>query len=120
MPFGLTNAPATFQRLMNQLFSGDEWRFVFVYLDDLLIVSKSIQEHQEHCKKVLARLRQAGLKLKPSKCNFAQERVEYLGLTLTPEGVIPNEQKIQAVKPTCCKEIQSFFGISQFLQKTYT
>ena len=47
MPFGLTNAPATFQRLMNQLFSGEQWRFVFVYLDDLLIVSQSAAEHQE-------------------------------------------------------------------------
>ena len=121
MPFGLTNAPATFQRLMNQLFSGEEWRFVFVYLDDLLIVSNSLQEHQEHCKKVLTRLQQAGLKLKPSKCSFAQERVEYLGHTLTPEGVTPNKQKIQAVKqfpqPTCCKEIQSFLGLVNFYRR---
>ena len=55
MPFGLTNAPATFQRLMNQLFSGNGWNFVFVYLDDLLIVSQSFQEHLEHVEKVLTR-----------------------------------------------------------------
>ena len=67
MPFRLTNAPATFQCLMNQLFSGEEWKFVFMYLDDLLIVSQMVQEHLEHVKKVLTKLQQAGLKLKPSK-----------------------------------------------------
>ena len=65
MPFGLTNAPATFQHLMNQLFSGNIWNFVFVYLDDLLIVSRSFQEHLEHVEKVLTRLEEAGLRLKP-------------------------------------------------------
>ena len=51
MPFGLTNVPATFQQLMNQLFGGEQWKFVFVYLDDLLIVSQSAAEHKEHIKK---------------------------------------------------------------------
>jgi len=109
MPFGLTNAPATFQRLMNQLFSGEEWKFVFVYLDDLLIVSSPPQEHQDHIKKVLTQLQHAGLKLKPSKCPFAQKQVEYLGHTLTPDGVFLNDRKVQAVKqflkPSCCKEV---------------
>ena len=53
MLFGLTNAPATFQRLMSQLFNGREWDFLFIYLDDLLIVSKSMSEHLEHLEKVL-------------------------------------------------------------------
>ena len=121
MPFGLTNAPTTFQRLMNQLFSGEEWKFVFVYLDDLLIVSQTVQEHQEHVKKVLTKLQQAGLKLKPSKCSFAQQQVEYLGHTLTPDGVSPNEKNMQAEKqfprPTCCKEVQSFLGLVNFYRR---
>ena len=61
MPFGLTNAPATFQRLMSQLFSGKEWEFVTVYLDDVLIASQNITEHLEHVKKVLVQLSEAGL-----------------------------------------------------------
>ena len=92
-----------------------------MYLDDLLIISTSLQEHQEHCKKVSTRLQQTGLKLKLSKCNVAQEQVEYLRHTLTPEGVMPNEPKIQAVKqfpkPTCCKEIQSFLGLVNFYRR---
>ena len=107
MPFGLTNVPATFQWLMNQLFSGEQWKFVFVYLDDLLIVLQSAAEHQEHIKKVLAQLHKAGLRLKPSKCRFAHTGADYLGHTLTAEGVVPNDQKVQAVKefpqPTCSK-----------------
>ena len=61
MPFGLTNAPATFQRLMSQLFAGKEWEFVSVYLDDILIASQNMQEHREHVRQVLLRLSEAGL-----------------------------------------------------------
>lgn len=68
MLFGLTNAPAMFQRLMNQLFCGMEWDFVFVYLDDLLTVSKSVQEHLEHIRKALDCLESAGVRLKPQNC----------------------------------------------------
>ena len=60
MPFGLTNAPATFQRLMSQLFSGPEWNYIFIYLDDILIASTSIDEHLKHVEMVLERLKQAG------------------------------------------------------------
>ena len=121
MPFGLTNAPATFQRLMNQLFCGKAWDFVFVYLDDLLIVSKSVQEHLGHLKKVLDRLDEAGLRLKPQKCIFVQQQVKYLGHTITPEGVRPNDKKIQAVKdfprPKSSREVKSFLGLVNFYQR---
>ena len=86
MPFGLANAPATFQHLMNQIFGGNVWNFVFVHLDDL-ILSRSFQEHLEHVEKVLTRLEEAGLRLKPSKCAFAQEQVEYLRHMLSARGV---------------------------------
>ena len=95
MPFGLTNAPATFQRLMSQLFSGKEWEFVSVYLDNVLIASRDIKEHLEHVKKVLQKVSEAGLRLKPSKCVFAAEEIEYLGHTLTTEGVKPNSEKVR-------------------------
>ena len=80
MPFGLTNAPATFQRLMNQLFTGEQWKFVYVYLDDMLIVSSNMQEHLSHVEKVLKHVNESGLRLKPGKCAFAQNEIEYLGV----------------------------------------
>ena len=121
MPFGLTNAPATFQRLMSQLFSGGEWDFVSVYLDDVLIASQNMQEHVEHLKKVLQKLNEAGLRLKPSKCVFAADEIEYLGHTLTANGVKLNSGKVEAVKnfprPTNVKEVKSFLGLANFYRR---
>ena len=118
MLFRLTNAPATFQRLMSQLFAGKKWELVSVYLDNLLIASKSMTEHMVHVKKILLRLKDAGLRLKPSKCMFATEEIEYLGYTLTPEGVKPNSKKVEAVKnfpiPKNVKEVKSFLGLTNF------
>ena len=73
MPFGLTNAPVTFQRLMDKLFAGQEWDSVFVYLDDILIVSNSMEDHLRDVGLVLDKLSEAGLRLKPSKCSFARK-----------------------------------------------
>ena len=95
MPFRLTNVPATFQRLMATLYAGREWSFIFVYLDDLLVVSKSVEEHVEHLGKVFQKLEE--VKLKPQKYKFAWQRIEYLGHTLTAEGVCLNDGKVQAV-----------------------
>jgi len=118
MPSGLTNVPATFERLMSQLFSGKEWSFVFVYLDDFLIASENISKHVEHIKKVLKQLKEAGLHLKPSKCTFATTEIKYLGHTLTPEGVKPNDAKVSVVKefprPQSVKQIKSFLGLANF------
>ena len=70
MPFGLCNAPATFQRLMQVVLSGLEWDCCFVYIDDILVASRSFDDHIRHLKLVFERLRQAGLRLKPKKCLF--------------------------------------------------
>ena len=121
MPFGLTNAPATFQRLMAQLFSGKEWEFVSVYLDDVLIASQNLTEHLDHIKKVLHRVNEAGLRLKPSKCVFAASEIEYLGHTLTAQGVKPNSGKVEAVKsfprPITVKAVKSFLGLANFYRR---
>ena len=91
---------------------------MFVHLDDLLIVSKTMADHLEHLRKVLDRLQEVGLKLKPSKCGFAKERVEYLGHTLSAEGVLLNDAKIEAVRnfprPKSSKEVKSFLGLVNF------
>ena len=121
MPFGLTNAPATFQRLMGKLFGGKEWDFLFVYLNDLLIVSRTLDEHKRHIRKVLHRLEEANLRLKPQKCFFAQTRIEYLGHTVTSEGVLPNSNKVKAIleypRPTSIKEARSFLGLVNYYRR---
>ena len=121
IPFGLTNAPATFQRLMTSLFSGKEWPFVFIYLDDILIASKSMEDHVVHVAKVLDRLSEAGLRLKPSKCAFGQQEIDYLGFTITTKGIKPNDAKVRAVKgfprPGSAKEVKSFLGLVNFYRR---
>ena len=89
-----------------------------MYLDDILIASQPMTEHVGHIRKVLLHLKEAGLRLKPSKCTFATEEIEYLGHTLTPEGVKPNSKKVKAVKdfsvPKNVKEVKSFLGLANF------
>ena len=87
MPFRLTNAPATFQRLMDKLFNG--WSFVFIYLSDILIASRSFTKHIGHITKVLRRLQKARLKVKPSKCMFADNQVDYLGFNISAVKEFP-------------------------------
>ena len=122
MPFGLTNVPAIVQRLMAQLFSDQDWNYVFVYLDDILVASKSMSEHKEHVQKVLQQLKKSGLRLKPSKCRFVNTEIEYLGHTLTPVGVRPNDSKVIAVKefprPQTVKQVKSFLGLANFYRNT--
>ena len=79
MPFGLTNAPATFHRLMNKVFLGNLDKFIAVYLDDILIFSRNLDEHWEHLQWALARLREAKLYGRLHKCEFLKDQVEYLG-----------------------------------------
>ena len=121
MPFGLTNAPATFQRLMNQLFEGEMWKFVHIYLDDILIISPNFQEHVTHVEQVLKHLSEAGLRLKPSKCAFAEKKIDYLRFTLSAQGVCPNDGKVLAIKdfprPTDTKSVRRFLGMVSFYRR---
>ena len=102
MPFVLTNAPGVFQRLMQRVLSGlnptDGSRFVSVYLDDVLVFSKTLEDHLDHLRIVIQRLVEAGLKLKPAKCHFAREELEYLGHVITREGLKTNPRPIEAVR----------------------
>ena len=79
MPFGLCNAPASFQRLMDLVLSGLQWLQCLVYLDDIIVIGRSFQEHIQNLDSVFQRLRESGLRLEPSKCSFFQKQVQYLG-----------------------------------------
>ena len=87
MPFGLCNAPATFQRLMDVILAGLQWSNCLVYLDDILIIGKTFQEHLENLQLVFHRLKEAGLKLKPSKCTICCKQVSCLGHIIFAEGI---------------------------------
>ena len=98
MPFGLTNAPATFQSLMNDIFASWMRKIMLVFFDDILIYSKSKEDHLRHIKIILDILRKQKLFAKQSKCVFAAEQVEYLGHVISAQGVATDPQKISAVK----------------------
>ena len=97
MPFGLCNAPGTFQHYMNDTFLGFLDEFLVVYLDDLLIYSSNLKEHKKHISKVLEKLKEAGLFLKPSKCQFHVQEVEFLGFIIGENGVRMDPAKVDSV-----------------------
>ena len=90
MPFGLTSAPATFQRLMDSVLHDLLWNTVMVYLDDIVIFTKTLEEHLAVQDDVLQRLRATGLKASPGKCALGQEELLYLGHLVTREGILPD------------------------------
>ena len=98
LPFGLTNAPATFMHLMHSIFREFLDSFLIIFLDDLLVYSRSVEEHQAHVTQVLQVLRQHHLYAKVSKCSFFQHSVEYLGHVVTADGVAPDPVKVKAVQ----------------------
>jgi RNase H-like domain found in reverse transcriptase/Reverse transcriptase (RNA-dependent DNA polymerase)/Integrase zinc binding domain len=121
MPFGLTNAPATFMTLMNDIFREYLDQFVIIYLDDILIYSKTKGEHMQHVNLVLRKLRENRLYGKLSKCEFFKEEVEYLGHYISSQGISVDQQKINAVKtwpiPTNISELRSFLGLASYYRK---
>ncbi|GBG86132.1 hypothetical protein CBR_g41036 [Chara braunii] len=121
MPFGLTNAPTTFQRCMNDLFRSWLDRFVVVYLDDILVFSKTPQEHEGHLRQVLEKLREANFKINAKKCEWAKTQVLYLGHVLDGDGIKPEDNKIAAIRdwlmPRTSTELQSFLGLANYYKK---
>ena len=97
MPFGLTNAPATFCNLMNDVFYEFVDRFVMVYLDDIVIYSESLEDHLEHLRKVLSKLREHQLYVKKEKCEFAEQEILFLGHKVNKGLVMMDERKVQAI-----------------------
>ena len=108
MPIGLVNSGASFQRLIfiyifidlyiSHILRGLEYRFALIYFDDVIIFSKSVDEHLVHLEEGFRRLHDANVKLNPKKCGFVKQRVEYLRHVVTPEGISPNADKVRVVQ----------------------
>ncbi|GBG65018.1 hypothetical protein CBR_g49087 [Chara braunii] len=118
MPFGLTNAPATFQTTMNDIFRDILEEYVLVYLDDILVYSRTLEDHLRHLRDVLQRLRKHGLYAKLSKCRFAQRKVNFLGHHVSDQGLHMDDTKITAIAewpvPTSAKQLRSFLGLTSY------
>lgn len=121
MPFGLQNAPSTFQRLMTCCFGDLNFTQLLIYLDDLIIFSSSFDEHLKRLQRVFDRLREHGLKLKPSKCQFVRKEVNYLGHLVSADGIRTDPEKISRVKdwprPTDRKEVLQFLGFAGYYRR---
>lgn len=121
MPFGLKNAPATFQRLMDSVLRRHLGIRCFVYMDDIIVFSTSLNEHVKDITMVLQTLRDANLKVQCDKSEFLRKEVEFLGHTVTTQGVRPNSKKIEAVKnwplPKTPKELKSFLGTISYYRR---
>jgi len=121
LPFGLCTAPNTFQALADRVFEGMKWKSILIYLDDVIIFSKTPEEHLEKLREVCERLREAGLTLNPKKCEFLKKEVKILGHIVNETGIMPDNDKIESVKkfptPRKVKDIQSFLGLANFYRK---
>ena len=121
MPFGLTNAPATFMRLINDVFRQEMDEFVIAYLDDILIYSKDLPDHLKHLRQVLLRLREHRLYAKLSKCDFYKTEVPFLGHLITGTGIAVDPRKIKTIQDwpplERVKDIQAFLGLVNYYRR---
>ena len=115
MPFGVCNGPATFQCLMQQTLRG-LGDFCSVYIDDMIIFLRTVEDHVEHLRSVFDRLR-----LHPAKCDFASPEVVYLGHPISADGILPNPGKVEAVRsfknPTGVKEVREILGLAGYYRQ---
>ncbi|KAJ4765914.1 polyprotein [Rhynchospora pubera] len=121
MPFGLTNAPASFQNLMNDVFKEELRKSVLVFFDDILVYSKSWEEHLQHLEIVFQKLRAHRLFAKMSKCAFGVERVDYLGYIISKDGVATDASKIEAIihwpTPQNARGLRGFLGLAGYYRR---
>ncbi|GAA6110064.1 protein turtle homolog B-like [Tachysurus ichikawai] len=121
LPFGLKNAAASFQRLMEQVLREHKNKCCMVYIDDIIVYSPDIQTHLHHLEQVFCSLHKAGLTLNLKKCKFICFSLDYLGHTITADGVKVNSDKVDALRtyptPKSLKEVQRFLGLAAWYHR---
>lgn len=121
LPFGLKNAPAIFQCMIDDVLKECIGKICYVYIDDIIIFSKSIEEHLSHIKLILSKLSKANLKINLEKTEFLKTEIEYLGFIISGKGIRADPKKIQAIQntqePTNLKELKSFLGLASYYRR---
>jgi Reverse transcriptase (RNA-dependent DNA polymerase) len=121
MLFGLSGAAHTFQRAMDVILAGLKWTACLVYLDDVVVYRKDLQQHNDRLREVLRCLRSAGMKIKLSKCHFGETSLHILGHVVSEKGIAAGPDKLRAVEcfpvPRNVKEVQSFLGLCSYFRK---
>ena len=114
MPYGLCNAPAMFQHLMQNCLGELNLQFTLISLDNVIVYSRTQEDHLTHLQMVLDHFAQHGLKLKPSKCHFFKENITYLGHEISAKGMLPGQEGIEKITkmgpPTTVTGIRKFIG----------
>jgi hypothetical protein len=118
MLFGFTNVPATFQNIIDYVLRRFLGVFVVVYLDDILIYSKSLEEHKQHVRQVLQTLQDHNLYVNPVKSHFYKQGIDFIGYIIRPNEVRMQKSKIQAIKkwirPINLRKIRGFLGFTNY------
>ena len=121
LPFGLSNSPISFQVAMTTVFQGLLFKSVLVYVDDIIVYSPTFEKHIEHLQEVFHRLSKNNLTLKPSKCHFAVQQVEYLGHIISKDGVKPNPSKTDVIEtypsPSDKTQLRRFLGMANYYKR---
>ena len=121
MPVVLTNAPSTFQRVLEQCMGDLHLKKCLLFIDDIVVFSKTPEEHFQHLREVLGRLRMGGMKLKPSKCHFLRHSVNYLGHVISEQGVQTDPEKVKDVLkwkiPESVEDVRRFLGFTGFYRR---
>jgi hypothetical protein len=121
MPFGLINRPASYQHFMNDVLFDYLDKFTSTYLDDILVYSETLEEHKQHVRQVLEKLRKAGLQVNIEKCEFHVTETKFLGLIVSRDKIKIDPEKVRAInnweKPGTVKQVQAFLGLCNFYRR---
>lgn len=121
LPFGLKNAPSIFQRVMDDVLRDYIGKICYVYIDDIIIFGKTIEEHLSNLETILHVLRNANFRIQPDKSEFIKTEVEFLGFIVSENGLKPNPKKVEAIQkypePTNLKELRMFLGLSGYYRR---